>query len=561
MDNKRLADLLFPKVKMTIYDIFKRYPKRNLKAGAEVVRIAPSPTGFLHIGSVYGALIDKLISYHTGGIYYMRLEDTDKKRRVSKAGEIAYNMLCTFHLKPDEGYMGAYKEVGKYGSYVQSKRKDIYLAFAKYLVLAGKAYPCFCRKDKSKDDIVKKREEEIKKTSTIEQKDKCRDLSLKEIEERVKNKVPFAIRLRSSGVEGKSFLVHDRIKGDREIRENTKDVVILKSNFIPPYNLAHVVDDTLMGTTTVVRGEEWFPSLSSHLELFKALNLRPPKYAHTPVICKIDSSGHKRKLSKRKDPEADARYFIREGYPIDSVLEYLMNLINSDFEDWRKNNPNLSYLSFPFKISKIGSNNPIFDFKKLGDCSKEVISKKPAKMLYMEALKWGEKYDRKLFKILKEKKNFCISILKIDRDNFKKPRKDIEKYGDILRLYDYMLKGIKNRKLGDYEFDKKVKKEDIIDILKEYKDTYRAKDSKEVWFDKIRKVAGDLKFAQSMKEYRENMESYKGNISDVAGVIRVAITTKSRTPDLYYLSKLLGKEEVIYRVTKAINLVERGALS
>ena len=365
MDYIKLANLLFKDYDLTIKECFEAYPKRVLPSKAEVVRIAPSPTGYLHIGSVYGAFIDKLIAYHTSGIYYMRLEDTDSKREVKNAGDVAYDMLSLFGLKPDEGYCAGGEEKGEYGPYTQSKRKEIYIAFAKYLVSIGRAYPCFCKGAENKEEILKRREQELKESEDIEEKDRCRDLSFEEIEKNVRAGKPFAIRLRSLGDKDKVFEFKDEIKGKREVRENTKDIVILKSDFTPPYALAHVVDDTLMGTTLVVRGEEWYPSLACHLELFKALNLAPPKYAHTPVVCKMDAAGNKRKLSKRKDKEADARFFLSEGYPISSVMEYLLNLINSDFEDWRRANPLKSYYEFPFKVSKIGSNNPMFDFQKL----------------------------------------------------------------------------------------------------------------------------------------------------------------------------------------------------
>ncbi len=555
MDYIKLANLLFKDVDLTVDEIMSSYPKRTLPVGAEVVRIAPSPTGYLHIGSVYGAFIDKLIAYHSNGVFYMRLEDTDFKREVENAGDIAYNMLCAFGLKPDEGYAGESRaQTGAYGDYIQSKRQKIYMAFAKHLVSIGRAYPCFCQVAGSKEEILKRRQEEIEKTNDIEEKDVCRDLTYEEIEKKVKAGLPFAIRLKSQGDKEKIFKFHDEIKGDREIRENTKDVVLLKSNFTPPYSLAHVVDDTLMGTTLVVRGEEWYPSLSAHLEIFDALGLTPPKYAHTPVVCKLDADGNKRKLSKRKDPEANASYFIEKGYPVSSVMEYLLGLINSDFEDWRRKNPDISYYEFPFKVSKIGSNNPMFDFQKLDDCSKQVISHFSNVDIYDGALNWASKYDKDFEKILKDKKDFALSLFNIDRTG-KNPRKDIAKYSEIRSLYDYMFDGLEDKTILDYQFDEKFDKKDIVLVLNEYLKLYKASDDKETWFDKMKYVCGQLGFADNMKDYKKNPENFKGSVADISGIIRVAVTTRKNTPDLYYIMSLLGEEEVKQRIERVISLL------
>lgn len=558
MDYIKLSELLFPENDLTIDECFAAYPKRILPHGAQVVRVAPSPTGYLHIGSVYGAFIDKLIAYHSNGVYYLRLEDTDSKREVDNAGDIAYDMLCYFGLKPDEGYAGSNRpQIGKYGDYIQSKRQNIYIAFAKYLVSIGRAYPCFCQSAQNKDEILKRRKEEIEKTNDIEEKDVCRNLTFEEIEKNVKNGKPFAIRFKSMGDPNKTFVFKDKIKGEREIRENAKDIVILKSNKTPPYSLAHVVDDTLMGTTLVVRGEEWYPSLSSHLELFKALNLTPPDYAHTPVVCKIDESGNKRKLSKRKDKEADARYFIEQGYPVSSVMEYLLNLINSDFEDWRRRNPNASYYDFDFKVSKIGSNNPMFDFQKLDDCSKQVISKFSTEQVYEGCLIWAKNYDENFFDILQNKKDFCLNLFRIDREGVKNPRKDIAKWSEVYSYYDYMFKSISSKNINDYDFDENIDKKDIVNILNLYKTVYNKDDDKQLWFDKIKSICIKCGFCDNMKEYKSNPNLYKGSVADVSGIIRVATTTRKNTPDLYYLLQIMGYDEVINRLDNAISLLSK----
>ena len=554
MDYKKLADLLFPDVKVTADDYLKQ-AKRNLPQNADVTRTAPSPTGYLHIGTVYGAFIDKLIAKKSNGIFYMRLEDTDSKREVKNVGTIAYDMLCYFGLKPDEGYTGDDREqVGNYGSYIQSQRKDIYKAFAKKLVELGRGFPCFCEKAEGKEDILKRREQQLSEDADISAKDPCRDLTLEQVEEKLKQGKPFAIRLLSKGNAENIIKFTDLIKGDREIRENEKDAVVLKSDGIPPYSLAHIVDDTLMQTTVVVRGEEWYPSLNVHLELFDAFGIKPPKYAHTPVICKIDEDGNKRKLSKRKDREADARYFVEQGYPVESVMEYLLNLINSDFEDWRKQNPTLPYMDFPFDVSKIGSNNPMFDFVKLDDVSKNVISKFPAERIYEDALVWAKEFNPEFYNLIVDKKDFCLKIFSIDRLG-EKPRKDIAKWSDLPELFDYMFVDFDTLTLNQFAFDDKVEKQDIVAILNAYVKDYNDGDEKQVWFDKIKSICEPLGFTSDMKAYRKNPENFKGSVATVSGVIRVAITKKQMSPDLYEICKLLGNKTVSNRIKKVISLL------
>ena len=556
MDNIKLAELLFKDTNLTIDECLASYPKRILPVGAEVTRIAPSPTGYLHIGHVYGAFIDKLIAYHSNGVYFMRLEDTDSKREVEHSADIAFDMLSLFGLKPDEGFMGSnHDEVGEFAPYVQSKRTEIYKCFAKYFVSIGRAYPCFCGSCGGKDEILQRRQEQLEANSDIEEKDKCRDLTFDEIEKNILAGKPFAIRLKSLGDPNKTFKVKDKIKGEREVRQNCKDIIILKSNGVPPYSLAHVVDDTLMGTTTVVRGEEWYPSLASHIELFEAFGLRPPKYAHTPVICKLDEDGNKRKLSKRKDPEADARYFVEKGYPISSVMEYLLNLINSDFEDWRRQNPLKDYYEFPFKVSKIGSNNPMFDLIKLDDCSKKVISHMPSEVIYQNLLNWAQRYNEKFYNKIVGMKDFCISLFDIDRVNTNNPRKDISKWSDIESLYFYMFNDICNLEIKNFDFDSKINKEDIKKILIDYLTIYDENDEKQEWFEKIKILSDKNGFCSNIKEYKQNPQNYKGSVADVSGIIRVAITTKQNSPDLYMLMKLLGKTNVGNRIKNIINKI------
>ena len=537
MDTQKLADLLYPNAKPIEYWL-EKYPKRNLKRGAEVTRLAPSPTGYLHTGHAYSALINKLTAKKSDGVFYLRLEDTDQKRLIDNAGDIAYNMLVSYDLTPDEGYRGdELPQIGEYGDYIQSKRLNIYQSFAKYLVEKGKAFPCFCKKSEGLEDVEERRQKQLEETGAIEEHDPCRTLSYEEIEEKINNGEEFALKLKSCGNPEKTIKVVDLIKGEREIRENAKDIVLMKSNGIPPYAFAHAVDDSLMGTTIVVRGEEWYPSLSAHLELFKALGFKPPKYAHTPVICKLDENGNKRKLSKRKDPEADVRYFIEEGYPKIAVIEYLLNLLNSDFEIWRTNNPKLSYKEFPFSIEKIGSNNPMFDFIKLADISKNYISHLSADEVYAMLTEWARRYDVEFFKALTENQDYSKAVLNIDRET-PKPRKDIAKWNEVKNYFDYMFYGIKN-----YELDG-VDKKKVKEVINAYKDVYNEEDDKETWFARIKELAPKLGYATDNKAYKQNPENYKGNVADLCMYIRIALTGRKNSPDIYSIAQILGAREV-----------------
>lgn len=355
---------------------------------------------------------------------------------------------------------------------------------------------------------------------------------------------PWALRLLSTGDPNKTFEFVDLIKGKREIHENAKDVVLVKSNGIPPYALAHVVDDTLMHVTTVVRGEEWWPSLDAHLEIFNALGLKPPKYAHHPVVCKLDEeTGNKRKLSKRRDPEADSRYIISQGYPTDAVNEYLLNLLNSDFENWRKSNPDAHWSEFPFSIKKIiSSSNPIFDLVKINDIAKNIISKIPAKQLTHSLIDWTNEYDEEFAKVLLNNQEMVENFFKIDRENAARPRKDFGHYAEVKELYGYMFNEYFN-KHSALNFDEKFSKEDIKNLLTAYKSSYSLNDDKQTWFDRLKQVANGCGFVD-MKTYKANPEAYKGNIADASNIVRIALTGKTTTPDLYEIMKLLGQEEI-----------------
>lgn len=553
MDYQRLANLLYKNIQLTPEYYYEKFPNRNLPPKAEVTRTAPSPTGFYHTGGLFGAMIDKMLADKSNGVFFLRIEDTDKKRQVAGAADIAYNALCKFNLKPDEGFMGeGAPQKGEYGSYVQSERLEIYHAFAKRLVELGRAFPCFCAVSQDMLDIEKRREEQLAENENIEDKDPCRNLDFATIELNIKMGKPWALRLLSTGDPDKTFEFNDLIKGKREIHENAKDIVIVKSNGIPPYALAHVVDDTLMHVTTVVRGEEWWPSLSAHLELFKALGLTPPKYAHHPVVCKLDeSTGNKRKLSKRRDPEADSRYIISQGYPTDAVNEYLLNLLNSDFENWRKANPNLHWSEFPFSIKKIiSSSNPIFDLVKINDIAKNIISKIPAKELSMQLIDWANEYDEDFARVLLKNQAMVEEFFKIDRENANRPRKDFGHFAEVKELYSYMFNEYFDKK-STLVFDNRFSTSDIKSLLELYKDSYNLDDDKQLWFEKLKSVASQCDFVD-MKTYKANPDTHKGNVADASNIIRIALTGKTTTPDLYEIMKLLGKDEINSRFNNVI---------
>lgn len=552
-NSEKIANLLYPNCKYTVEEINAKYPRREVVNG-EVTRIAPSPTGFLHIGTAYVAFMDKLIA--GDGVYYFRLEDTDKKREVENTANIAYNMLCKFNLRPDEGFRGEnQQELGIYGPYRQSDRKAIYQTFAKYLVEKGRAFPCFCKKTESISEIKERREKELEANQDLESKDPCRDLSYEQIKEKLESGEKFALRLRSEGNPEKTFKFKDLAKGEREIRENDKDIVLIKSDGLPVYSFAHAIDDHFMGTTVVVRGEEWFPSLASHLELFDALGFERLKYLHAPVLCKLDDNGNKRKLSKRKDPEADARYFVKLGIPVESVLEYLLNLINSDFEMWRNNNPQASVCEFPFKVEKIGSNNPMFDLVKLCDVSKSVISKLTAEQVFDKCYAWAKEFDVDFAEYLAQNECYAKQVFAIDRYTAK-PRKDIAMWSEIPEYYAYMFKPyFKCYAKENFEDLHSIDQEKLKEVLKAYLGVYKTYEEKQIWFDDIKNMAEKLGYAVNNKEYKANPSAFKGNVADVCTYIRLAITGRKNSPDLYEICRILGDEEVKQRLSNLINLI------
>ncbi|MCD7827077.1 MAG: glutamate--tRNA ligase [Clostridiales bacterium] len=553
MDYEALSELLFPNITKTPEDYEKMYPPRKLPEGARVTRFAPSPTGYLHIGGLYGALTDVMTAKSTGGVSYLRIEDTDKKREVEDGVSAIIKGFNAFGVGFDEGVTVRGKEKGKYGPYTQSKREEIYKTVAKSLVKKGLAYPCFCTAEELTEMRSRQESEGTAIWGYFGKWAKCRDLTFDEIKAKIDAGMPYVLRFRAQGSEDKKIVFEDIIRGKIEMPENIIDEVLLKSDGIPTYHFAHVCDDHFMRTTHVIRGEEWISSVPKHIALFKACGFKAPKYAHTPQVMKIDEeNGSKRKLSKRKDPEAAVSYFVEQGYPKESVLEYLMTLMNSNFEDWRRANPKADVFEFPFNLKKMSAAGCLFDLAKLNDVSKNVISVMNCEEVYDCVLKWAKNYDKELCKLFKKNPKYAKAILNIDREN-PTPRKDIAKWSEVKDYVTYFYDDIYYPSFK--MMPENITHEDAGKILKAYLAVYDENDNKEQWFDKIKGICEPLGFTPDVKEYKKNPDAFKGHVGDVSSVIRVALTSRANTPDLYMIMKLLGKQRVWERIALSANML------
>ena len=543
MDNKDLANLIFPNVKG--YEYYeKKYPARDLPEGAIVTRFAPSPTGFVHIGSLFQALVAWKVAKQTKGVFFLRVEDTDQKREVENGVSGIVNSLNDFGIIPTEGMTDENNEIGEYGPYKQSLRKDIYQSYAKKLIEEGKAYPCFCTPE-ILDEIRSNQEKAKERTGYYGKWTRCRNMPIDMAAEKIKNGEAYIIRLKSPGNPDKKIKHKDIIKGNIDFPENDQDIVIIKSDGLPTYHFAHAVDDHLMGTTTVIRADEWVASVPLHLQLFYMLGFKAPKYAHISPIMKMDGES-KRKLSKRKDPEAAVSYYKEEGIPKQSVIEYLINIANSNFEIWRKQNPDKSIDEFTLELNKMGVSGALFDMVKLLDVSKTVISKYTAEEVYTAALEWAKEYDSELAKMLSDKE-YSLKVLGIERGNVK-PRKDIAKWSDIKNIIYYMYDD-KFDKNGEFEYQKITDKDEIEQIVNIYFEKYyNENDDKQTWFNKIKDLAEEMGYAREVKEYKANPEAYKGHVGDISTVLRVKLTGKHNTPDLYEIMQVIGKERLLKRI-------------
>lgn len=545
MTNKELADLIFPNVSSDTEIYEKKYPKRDLPENAVVSRFAPSPTGFVHMGSLLSAFIANFVPKITNGVFFLRIEDTDGKRTVENGINGIIKDLKDFNIIPDEGVISENESIGNYGPYIQSERKEIYESYAKKLISEGLAYPCFCSE---KDLTIMREKQEHKKTRIGYYGNwaKCRNLTNEERAEKIRNGEKYIIRLKSPGNFEHKVILNDLVRGKIEMPENDIDVVLIKGDGLPIYHFAHVIDDHLMRTTHVLRGEEWISSYPIHAQLFNILRFKEPKFGHLGLVMKIDESGNRRKLSKRKDPEAAVSYYHEKGIPIEAVKLYLLTIANSNFEAWLDANPNTSIYEFKFDFKKMSESGSLFDIEKLLNISKNYISKLKATEVYENLLNYTKEYDSAFNDLITKYKDYTINILNIEREQ-KKPRKDYSSYSDIKNhiwyMYDELFKS------PNYEFQKIVDKSEILNILNDYvKYYYDEQDDKESWFNKIKELCNKLGYASNMKDYKENPQDYKGNVSDVSTVIRVALTSKSMTPDLYEIMKLLGKERIIERI-------------
>ena len=544
MDTIRLAQLLFPDVTETPEQVEARYPARQLPEGAKVTRMAPSPTGFMHLGNLFGAVVDERLAHQSGGIFYLRIEDTDKKREVEGGVQLILDTFQKFGLPFDEGAT-LDGDNGNYGPYRQSQRAEIYHVFVKQLVERGYAYPCFC----TEEELAEMRAEQEKNKENFGyygKYAKYRDCPLEENERRIAAGESYVVRFRSPGSIENKIKHTDLVKGTLELTENDQDIVLLKSDGIPTYHFAHIVDDHLMGTTHVVRGEEWLATLPVHLQLFDVMGWKRPKYVHTAQLMKMDG-GSKRKLSKRKDPELALSYYYEMGIPVPAVIEYIMTLLNSNFEEWRRANPDKSINDFPFSPKKMSVSGSLFDMEKLSDVCKQVISRMSADEVYDYVSDWAAQYDPAFAALFTRDPEMTKEFLSIGRGG-KKPRKDIEIWSTVKQYMDFMFDELFR---PDYSgMPERVSMEDAKAILTEYADIFDPADEMTVWFDKVKELAAQHGYAPETKLYKKNPDDYKGPVGDISMVLRVAVCGRTNAPDLYSVMQLLGADKVRERLAR-----------
>ncbi len=545
MDYQALAELLFPNVTETPEEVEARFPHRNLPEGAVVTRMAPSPTGFVHLGNLVQGMISERMAHQSGGVLFLRVEDTDAKREVPGAVEVLIDTLKHYSILFDEGATHD-GDNGLYGPYRQRQRAAIYHVFAKKLVSEGKAYPCFC----TEEELTAMREQQESAKENFGYYGKYaiwRDRSIEDIKEQLDVGNPWVLRFRSEGSIENQFKFDDLVKGKLTITENDIDNVLLKSDGIPTYHFAHAVDDQLMRTTHVVRGDEWLPSLPFHIQLFKALGFKLPKYVHIGPLMKMDGNS-KRKLSKRKDPELALTYYKAEGFPIRAVQEYLMTVLNSNFEDWRRANPDADVDSFKFSPKKLNPAGSLFDYAKLVDVSKNVISKMNAEDVYIQLLDWAKEFDADFAEKLASNKDYAVSILAIGRGG-KKPRKDLAVWKDAKDYMGFFYDAY----LPSPVFDEKFSKATIKTVLEKFLAVYDPADDSAQWFEKVKAITEEIGFTTDMKAYKADPTAFPGTVADVSTFIRQAVTGKTNSPDLYTVMQILGKERSIQRIEFVMN--------
>lgn len=546
MDYNKLAELLFPDVVNGPDYYEKKFPERDLPKGAEVTRMAPSPTGFIHLGNLYSALADERIAHRNGGVFYLRIEDTDEKRKVDGAVETIINVLRYFDIEFDEGagFTDADPQ-NVYGPYFQRQRAEIYHAYAKDLVKRGLAYPCFCTEEEL-EEVRKEQEEDKAMTGYYGKYAVCRNLTLEDIEAKLKAGLTYVLRLRSSGSPDKEIVFHDRIMGEIKLPENIHDIVLLKRDGVPTYHFAHAIDDHLMRTTMVIRGGEWLASVPTHYELFHVLGFKMPSYGHTAHLMKFDEeTGGKRKLSKRKDPELSLDYYRKDGYHPMAMKVYLLTLLNSNFEEWYEKFPDKDIKEFPFSVEKMSQSGALFDKDKLHNICKNELAKLSEEEMYDFLYDWAAGNEPEKAKVWFADREKMLAILRLYMGiGMKRRRKDFIYAKQIFELIGYFFE--ENNDAEEFKFDKDTVKE----ILKEYLAGYDHNDDNSAWFDKLKKVADNLSFASDMKAYKANPENYKGSISDIAEVVRIAVTGRANTPDLWTIIHIIGEDAMKAKIER-----------
>lgn len=546
MDYNKLAELLFPDVVNGPDYYEKKFPERDLPKGAEVTRMAPSPTGFIHLGNLYSALADERIAHRNGGVFYLRIEDTDEKRKVDGAVETIINVLRYFDIEFDEGagFTDADPQ-NAYGPYFQRQRVEIYHAYAKDLVKRGLAYPCFCTEEEL-EEVRKEQEEDKVMTGYYGKYAVCRNLTLEDIEAKLKAGLTYVLRLRSAGSPDKEIVFHDRIMGEIKLPENVHDIVLLKRDGVPTYHFAHAIDDHLMRTTMVIRGGEWLASVPTHYELFHVLGFKMPSYGHTAHLMKFDEeTGGKRKLSKRKDPELSLDYYRKDGYHPMAMKVYLLTLLNSNFEEWYEKFPDKDIKEFPFSVEKMSQSGALFDKDKLHNICKNELAKLSEEEMYDFLYDWAAGNEPEKAKVWFADREKMLAILRLYMGiGMKRRRKDFIYAKQIFELIGYFFE--ENNDAEEFKFDKDTVKE----ILKEYLAGYDHNDDNSAWFDKLKKVADNLSFASDMKAYKANPENYKGSISDIAEVVRIAVTGRANTPDLWTIIHIIGEDAMNAKIER-----------
>ena len=556
MDYQSLAELLFPNVNKTPADLEAEFPPRALAEGAKVTRFAPSPTGFVHFGGLFPTTVAERLAHQSGGVLYLRIEDTDARREVAGAAEGLIKTLARYGINFDEGAVldadGKVCDKGIYGPYKQSLRGPIYHVYAKQLVKEGKAYPCFTAQDELEEILSVNKKEELKNTDWQAEAEsrrremlKAREITLEEVKENLKAGNPFVLRILADGAPDRKVKFTDLVKGNMEIPENDEDFVLLKSDGIPTYHFAHAVDDHLMGTTHVIRGEEWLPSLAKHLQLFRYLGFKTPKYLHIAQIMRLDENGNKKKLSKR-DMGANMDDYTRMGYCPEAVCEYVMTLLNSNYEEWRMQNADKSYLEFPFNIKKMSVSGCLFDFDKLGDVSKNVISRMDAQKVTSAVTEWALEFDRPFGELLRDNKEMATAVFAIGRGG-KKPRKDLATWCDAKPYMGFFFDEYFS---VECPYPDKFPKEDILNVFDGFLASYDESDDMNAWFDKIKAVAEANGYTPDMKAYKADPDAFKGNVADVSMFLRLAVTGKVNSPDMYSVMQILGKDKVTERINK-----------